>query len=185
MKKPRSDAKLLTLPEEQQARLVEWLLGGMPYHEAQVLVEKEFGVQVRSLAPFAQFWSEVCQPHLLERRRRAVSTSDERAEEAKKSPGQFDAATLDAIKQKAYELAESPAANPKDVKAILMLVLKARDQDFQERQLSFDREKFEFDAAKACLALLPELKVISTDGGLSEAEKVQRIRQKLFGTVQG
>jgi hypothetical protein len=45
-----------------------------------------------------------------------------------------------------------------------------------------DREKFEFDAAKAALAHATELKTISTSK-LSEGEKVNRARQRLFGVL--
>jgi len=183
MRKSRSDSVLLNLPEEAQAKLADWLLNGMPYHEANVLVAKEFGVVLKSLGPFSGFWREVCQPLMLKRRSRALSSAEERAAESKAKPGQFDAATLDALKQKAYELAERPDSNPRDVKAVLMLVLKARDQDLQERQLALDKEKFQFDAAKSCLAKLPELKVISTDKGMSESQKIEQIRLKLFGVA--
>jgi hypothetical protein len=142
MRKPRSDAILLNLPEDQQAKLADWLLSGVPYHEARLLTEKEFGVTLRSLDPFKRFWQDVCTPHLLERRRRAVTTADERAEDAKAHPAQFDAATLDAIKQKAYEISESPQAKPQEVKTILALLLKVRDQDLQERRLGFDQTRF-------------------------------------------
>ena len=57
--KLRSDAKLLNLPEEQQAQLADWLLSGMPYHVARATVETEFGVRV-ALSAFTQFWNEVC-----------------------------------------------------------------------------------------------------------------------------
>lgn len=50
-------------------------------------------------------------------------------------------------------------------------------------QLDLDRDRFEFDAAKSCLAKLPELKVISSDKGLSESQKVEQIRLKLFGVA--
>lgn len=182
MQKTRPDAVLLNLPEEQQAKLADWLLSGMPYHEAKLLVEKEFGVSV-SLAVFSHFWRDVCTPHLLAKRRRIMTSADARAEEAKNSPGQFDRATLDAISQKAYELAESPNSAPKDVKAVMMLLLKSADQRFKEEKLAFDKQKFQWDAAKACLALLPELKTISSDKTLNEAEKVEQIRLKLFGVL--
>lgn len=183
MRKTRSDAILLNLPEEQQAKLAEWLLSGVPYHEAKLLVEKEFGVAVKSLDSFRSFWEQVCVPLLLVKRQRSLKTADSRAMAVTQSPGQFDLATLDAIKQRAYELSESPGADPKDVKAILMLVLKARDQDLQERQLAFDREKFQWDAAQACLLRLPELKAISADKGLNETQRVEQIRLKLFGVL--
>jgi hypothetical protein len=174
---------LLNLPEEQQAKLAEWLLQGMPYHEAKVLVEKEFAVEVKSLSSFKGFWAEVCQPALLARRRRAVSGAEARADEAQRHPAMFDRATLDALEQKAYELSERPDPPAKDVKAVLMLLLKARDQDFKREKLAFDKTKFQWDAAEACLELLPELKLISQDKGLSEPQKVERIRQKLFGVL--
>lgn len=175
---------LLNLPEEQQAKLADWLLNGMPYHEANVLVGKEFGVTLRSLgSSYSRFWREVCEPELLQRRSRMVSSAEARAEEVDRRPGQFDKATLDAISERAYTLAISPQSEAKDVKAVMMLLLKAQDQNRKERELGLALDKFQFDAAKACLALLPELKVISQDKGLSEPEKVQQIRLKLFGVL--
>ena len=181
MSKPRSDSILLNLPEEQQAKLADWLLGGTPYHEAKILVEKEFGICFKSLKPFSSFWSQVCQPLVLTRRRRLLPMAEARAKEAQENPGQFDQATLDALKQKAYELAESPTSSLKDVKAVLGLLLKARSEERADRELSFEREKFEFDASSACLKQLPQLKGISNNKNLSEPEKVEQIRLRLFG----
>ena len=167
MRKIRSDAILLNLPEEQQAKLAEWLLNGMPYHEAKVLVEKEFGRSVKSLDSFRSFWQQVCQPQILARRRRAVTTADERAAEAKKNPGQFDLATMDAIKQRAYELAESPEAKAGDVKAILMLLLKARDQDIHERELELSLQKYRDEVAERKAAMQRELDAAKSGGGIT------------------
>jgi hypothetical protein len=44
-----------------------------------------------------------------------------------------------------------------------------------------DRDKFQFDAATACLKALPALKAISADKKLSESEKTQMFMEKLFG----
>lgn len=51
------------------------------------------------------------------------------------------------------------------------------------RQISLERDKFEFDAATACLKVLPDLKEISANNKLSQTEKVQAIRLKLFGVL--
>jgi hypothetical protein len=182
MAKPRPDAKLLNLPEEQQAQLAEFLLSGMPYHQAQALVEKEFKVHV-GLTAFSGFWQKVCEPQLIARRRKAVMTADMIGDEAEQIPGRFDAATIDALKQKAFELAISPQVNPRDVKAIFALVLKARSQDLDAQQLRLDREKFEFDAAKKALAALDDLRAIRADASLNDDAKLQAIRQRLFGAV--
>lgn len=138
--KPRSDAKLLNLPEEQQAQLADWLLSGMPYHVARATVEKEFGVKV-ALSAFTQFWSEVCAGAYIQRRARAVGLADEVAEQVTRTPGQFDKATVDALRQKAFELSVSPQTDPKDVKAIFTLLLKSRDQDIAERRVALLEQK--------------------------------------------
>ena len=141
MRKPRSDSKLLNLPEEQQAQLADWLLSGVPYYRVRELVKKEFAVTT-SLAALSGFYDAYCKAELISRRRRAVSTADEVAAEAERQPGRFDQATIEELKRQAFELAISPGADPKAVKAVFTLVLKARDQEIEERQLELDAEKF-------------------------------------------
>ncbi|MCX6994150.1 MAG: hypothetical protein NT011_13550 [Kiritimatiellaeota bacterium] len=182
MKKPRSDSKLLNLPEEKQAQLAEWLLSGVPYHQALKLIEKEFQLTT-SFAALSAFWTDVCTPALLARRQQAVTTADSVAADAKKMPGNFDAATIDAIRQKAFELSVSPQAAPGEVKALFMLLLKSRDQELKKDQLLLDKQRFEFDAAKAALAALPDLRAIAADKGLNENDRIDAIRRRLFGQI--
>ena len=173
MSKPKNP--LLKMPEEHQAKLAEWLLGGMPYHEAKVLVEKEFApVKVSSLGRFTSFWQAVCVPHLLQRRQRMAGTAGERAQEAIRNPAEFDKATLDALQQKAYELAESSNADPKEVKAIMTLLLKARDQSLEERKIVLlEKKAAAYDRAQA---LLTEVKTSS--GGITP-ETLSKIEREL------
>ena len=78
MSKPKNP--LLNMPEEHQARLADWLLGGMTYHEANLLVEKEFGLKLSSsYGRYSRFWAEVCVPHLVARRSRMAGTAEARA----------------------------------------------------------------------------------------------------------
>ncbi|HXG49100.1 MAG TPA: hypothetical protein VNO52_15860 [Methylomirabilota bacterium] len=182
MKKPRSDSKLLRLPDDQQAQLAEWLLSGVPYHQAREMVAKEFGVQVRSLNTFSRFWEQVCAPLLLLKRQRAVQTADAVAEEASKNPGRFDQATIDALKQRAFEQAISPGANPRDVKAIFSLVLKARDQEQAQQQLDLDRHKFARETCELFLRWYADRRAreIAT-GPETNAAKIERLGQLMFG----
>jgi len=151
--------------------LADWLLGGMPYYEAQKQVKDQFGVELRSLKSFSQFYQEVCAPRLLTRRAQARTVADSIAEEAERQPGRFDQATIDALKQKAFELSISPQAHPRDVKALFMLVLKARDQDLTERKVAIlERKAAQADQASAAIG----------DGALTMAEKEQRLKQ-IFG----
>jgi hypothetical protein len=187
MRKTRSDCILLHLPEEQQAQLAEWLLSGVPYHKAKELLEKQFQVQLRSLSVFKVFWEEVCVPHLLRRRALAVQTANAVAESVNVAQRgeRFDEATIAALKQKAFELAISPGQDPEAVKAVFSLVLKARDQDLDAEKLKLDRAKFEFDAAKRAMEEAAKIKTIAADGALNSEEKIQRVRQVLFGIAPG
>jgi len=180
MKKPRSDAKLLNLPEEQKSQLCGWLLSGMPLHIVNGLVKKQFNVET-SLSGLSHFYSVECVALLMRNRQRAVFTADEIAEAAAKDPGRFDQATIDALKQQAFELAIAPGADPKNVKALFSLVLKSKDQALAEKQISLDREKFEFDAAGAALHNLESLRHIAGDRKLDNRAKLDAVRMKLFG----
>jgi len=142
MKKPRSDSKLLNLPDDQREQLVNWLLSGLPYHKVRELVKGEFHIAT-SFGALSNFYEKIVTPALIARRRRAVTTADQIAEDAQTTPGKFDAATLDALKQRALEMSISPGVDPRDVKQIFSLVLKARDQDIAERQLEHKIREYE------------------------------------------
>lgn len=55
--------------------------------------------------------------------------------------------------------------------------------DLKEKELTLDRDKFQFDATKAALAKLPELKAIAANKNLSEDEKLEQARLALFGSA--
>lgn len=185
MSKPQSTAKLFSMPEEQQAKLAHWMLSGTPYWQCQELVKKEFGVEVKSPDSFSQFWQKVCEPALLAKRRRVAGMATSIAEEAQRNPAQFDAATIDAIKQKAFELAMSPGADPKEVHALFSLILKAKDQDADKeklklvtRQLELAEQKYRDHVAERKAAIDKELAAATNSGGLS-AETLEKIQKEL------
>ena len=165
---------LLTMLEEQQAELADALISGMTYWQAIPWLQEKFGVTVKSISAFTPFWAAWCEPRLLARRRRAVHTSEEIAEEASKNPGQFDAATIDAIKQRAFELSISPGCNPKDVKNLFALVLKSRDQERANKELDLEREKFDRLKRQD-----EESRKVATNPTLTAEEKQQRMREIL------
>ena len=46
-----------------------------------------------------------------------------------------------------------------------------------------DREKFEFDASRACLKAAAAIKTVSADNTLDESGKIDKVRQLLFGEL--
>lgn len=179
MSKPK--AILLNMPEERQAQLAEWLLGGMHYAPARVMLEKEFGVKVGQTA-LHEFWKTVCEPEVIRRRKRAAGAAQAVGEEARKSPSPFASATIDQIEQMAFEVSIDPNRDPDKVAKLCGLLLKVRDQNLElmkieekkaEAQRDERRLKLLEDRAAAAKAKLTEVK---TRGGLSP-ETLQTIEE--------
>lgn len=63
------------------------------------------------------------------------------------------------------------------------LGLSAAKVELSEKNWELRREKHEFDASTACLKKLPELKLISNNPKLTDREKINQIRRKLFGEL--
>src|SRR3954468_19245200 len=121
MRKTRSDAAFLALeglePDEQQT-IVEWLLTPqLGYKKIAKLVQKEFGIPC-NYGALDSFYQSYVAPYLIRKRSLAVGVANQVGDEIEKTPGRFDQATVDALKQKAFELANNPMSDPRDVKAI-------------------------------------------------------------------
>lgn len=166
MKKPRSDSKLDALTVDQQRQLCDWLLSGLSYKVVKKLVHEEFAVDTSSAA-LSSFYQDYCGAELIRRRKLAVTVSQQVATEAAKLPGQFDAAAIDLLQQKAFELASAPQADPKSVQQIFGLVLKARDQSLKESQIALALRRVELLEANAAAAK-QKLEALTTNkGGIS------------------
>lgn len=63
------------------------------------------------------------------------------------------------------------------------LGLKTVAADAKLESLRFERDRFEFDAAKAALAVVDQLRQIKRDNGLSDVDKINAARQALWGTA--
>jgi len=62
-------------------------------------------------------------------------------------------------------------------------VLTAEKLKLQREEVSLARDKFTFDATRAALAKLPQLKAISTNKELSDDQKLEQARLALFGSA--
>ena len=59
--------------------------------------------------------------------------------------------------------------------------LRERAQATKEEQLRLEREKFEYNAAKKAREFAAESKTVAADDGLDDDEKIQKVREALFG----
>lgn len=181
MRKPTG--KLFTeLDDAQQARLADELLAGMTYHRAQEFVEKQFGLKLDSLRPFHVFWDEVCVPLVLRKRRRSVALAEAvGAELAQQNPG-WDAPTLDAVKQAAFEVSKAPDKVNELVK-LCGIIQRAQDSLIRDKVADTARERMQFDAAQAALKHAAALKAIAANSTLTDRQKIDAARVRLFGSA--
>lgn len=172
MRKPRSDSKLLNLPGEQKDQILDWMIGGQSLASVRTLVRDQFGI-TSSESSLSGFWQQEAPKRFIKQRMKSLSVAREIANEAQKTPSMFDAAMVDRLSQLAFELSITPGADPDTVKAFVMMVLKARDQDLESRRVALLEEKAK-QAEKAA--------GVVSDSKLSEAEKQTRLKQ-IFGAA--
>lgn len=85
--------------------------------------------------------------------------------------------TLDQIREEVIKASYAATLATGDFKLGLRTVV----QDLNVKKVTLDRDKFEFNAAKAALAALETLRKIKTNSGLTEDQKIQQARLELFG----
>ena len=166
MRKPRSDAKLLYLEEEQTEQIKHWLLSGEPYPQVVKLAKKEFGIEC-TCRGLRTFWEHICVPAVIDRRQRAVEeakaiTDTIRADET------LDAASVVLIQQHVFELLRSPAVDANGVKSLFSLLLKVRDQELVERRTVLLEQK----AAQA-----QQAEKVNNEPALTPEEYRERMRE--------
>jgi len=166
-RKIRSDAKLLNLPPDQREQLIQWLIDGMAYSEARILVGAEFGIEIRCLNRFSEFWYRFCAPLLLKQRQQIVGAAHSHAALAPNDANALDLASFDAIRQRAYTAATSPGSSLEEVSFALAMISQVRSLEDNRRRLELDQarmlnRKSTSDSASNTTAATPSRPAAST-----------------------
>lgn len=183
-RKIRSDSTLDALEEDQKTMLCEWLMTpGAPYRVIRENCGNEFGVWP-SDKQLGNFYKRYVGAELLARRKRALSVSDEVMEDARKAPGQFTEAAIEALGQKAFELASAPLVNSKDVKGVFTLLLKYGDQQLKKVDQKKDQAELELRTCETFIKWWADKKAQAImESNTSNAEKIAALRQTYFADV--
>ncbi len=172
MRKARSDSALKVLPDKKQEAIIVYM-HDHSLDETVAYCSDTLGVKTsRSrVSEFFSWW------HVTKSLTQARDFADQLRNDLKTMPNvNLDDDAVMRIGQKAFEL---QAVKTRDAKLFIGL----RKLNQSERVLKLEKDKFEFDAAKACLKALPALKAIATDKGLDENERLNAVREKLFGDL--
>jgi len=169
-KKPRADSVLKTLPPERQAQIAD-------YARDHSLKDTRAWLALDSLTTSEASLSEWLSWHSLQRQlRRNESTVGTLLEKLQVSRPDWTAAQIQSVGQSFFTALALEQQDPKQWLMIQQTSLK-RDQ------LALDKNKFEFDATRAALAKLPQLKAISANSKLTEDQKLEQARLELFGVT--
>ena len=95
----------------------------------------------------------------------------------------LDTTTIFETSQAVFEADVARRRSLKDFIAIQRLRQAERNIDLRCQALELTREKYEFSAAAAVLERLAEIKEIDADRTLAQPEKIQAVRQRLFGAA--
>jgi hypothetical protein len=157
-----------------------FLNGAMTYKQARKWLE-EYGIKASQTAVQAFYNS-------MDMRLRYASLQAAQSAEAARTelPADIDKATRDRIAQHKFELS---FMNLGESQRLQLIQIQQNEDgmkgnyELKKAKLDLDRAKFEFNAAQAALKIWPSIKQISADKTLSQADKVNAVRQKLFAVL--
>lgn len=180
---------LKKLPAELQAAICE-KRSELGLFKTVAWLKSEHGINTNH-----QSLSEFCSWYAYEQQfAEADSDTDQLMERLRKKRPELSEAQIEAF---GFEYFQAQSIKLKDPKMFLRFrtarfkaemekqkfAQKERGLAQREEALKLEREKFEFDAAEACLKKLPELRAIAANNKLSNTDKIQEIRRRLFGAL--
>lgn len=184
MTKPKSNSIIDGLPAQQRQQVEAWLFDeNISYKDAASRLWNDFGVKV-SEAALSNWYSGRAQERMLDRIAASQRLKNEVVQQFERNQADSYKALLNLVGQIAFEKAMTSGELDADtIFNFTKLVMDGQKQAMQAADLQLRRDRFEFDAAKAALACLPQLRKIAADTGASEQDKLQQARLALFGSA--
>ena len=167
-RKPRSDSRLKTLLPSRQEQIADYASSHSLEETKTWLGEDGVRTSTAALSEFLSWWA------LKQQLSRNETTVESVLEQLKRSRPDLTEEDLFAAGQSFFS---ALAIEQRDAKTWK----RTQDLKFKAQVLKFEREKFEFNAARAALEALDGLKAIRDDKGLDADGKINAARAQLFG----
>lgn len=176
-KKTRGDSKLDNLPERQFLELRDGFLSRRfrTYDDALTWLDAECGVS-SSPAALSGFFRRECKP-IIKQRRSMAALRSEAWGEACEGDETMTPAIAERLRQFVFEVLETEAPEPKDVKSLVDAFAKVTSEGRKDKQLELDERKMALLEGKAKQA--DQAKDVM-ESQLSEEEKGAKMRA-IFG----
>lgn len=184
LEQPRSaSSKPWHLPDDSFCDAVKLELEGVPWRViSQQLVANGLPEgKLPGRSAWSSFWSEFTPFLRVARRRSAASGANQLVEEIKTTDVAFDKATLDLVRQTAFELADSPSPDSKAVKSLVMVLLKHDEQQLRREAMELDRQKYT-DAQKSKIDAGLEALRVEIASNPKAMKAYETLRQTLAAT---
>jgi hypothetical protein len=166
-RRPRGDTAVRQLSPEQRARVDGWLFEGeLSYREVVALCQKELGTELSTAALSRYYQQELA----LGRRREKDSVSGY-------------VSLMESLNEAALRAVQTVEIgnDPRTLVDIARALTAARQEANESLRATTIREKFEFDAATACLVHQVKVSSIVEDEALDDGQRIMKIREELFG----
>lgn len=173
---------------------------GQPFTTAEIRkrIRERLGISLGSDSSYSDFRSWQLQQRQWDRLNQIAETDEERLTD--QFPGLSREKLREATIKRSYAMADllnDPGFTLKVIKTdqseasarfkgeleIAKLALAKEAEARARKEHELNREKFEFDAATAAKKFAAEIKTISANPKLNESQKINAIRQRLFGVL--
>ena len=171
----RGDALLRSLPPDQRAQVDHWLFEErLPYPIVAERCHAQFKLKINPSSVGRYSRREQAGHRPRQPARAGLCFAD---------PGAGYEALLAAMNQAALEAAKhlELESDPKSVADYARVLIAARNEANHSLRATTTREKYEFDAAAACLVHQVKLKSIAEDESLDDGQRIAKVREQLFG----
>ena len=166
-RRPRSDTGVRQLPPEQRSKVDAWLFDELlHYDDVARRAEAEFGVKF-SRSGLSRYARQELAGRIRTRPSGAAGY----------------VALLETINHAVLRAAQrlELESDPKALAQFARVLVAARHEASHSLRACTTRQKFEFDAATACLVHQVKMQSIAGDESLDDSQRILKIREELFG----
>jgi hypothetical protein len=178
-KKIKGDSNLNGLLPEQRAQVERWLfVEEQTYKEVAEKCRREFGL-ITSMTSVHRYYH--AKKLLLKLNQ--LGRDAQNVEGMDSDPQRTYESVLQGVESMALEMARCSREEVKarDLSDLVHLLIAARREANEASRVALAREKLEYDVATACLMHKIEMDRICEDKSMDDGERIQAIREELFG----
>jgi hypothetical protein len=182
MGKLRSDSTWAALTPEQRESLEDWLFEeNLGYTEALERAQKEFGVTA-SKTSLIRFYQRAA----AERAKREFLDLETTIREMKGlevDVPEMRSAAMCLITKRLMKLSLESPEQVKEMAWLGSVLVQNEAQSIKRGWLNIGREKFQYDAATACMIHKLRIDEVMADESMTDGQQVQKIREEIFGPI--